>query len=78
MIGGYVYRGTKIPDLEGAYLYSDYCNGTIRAVVQRDGEVAAQRPIFNGPATITGFGQDNDGELYVLTQESGLLRVDPD
>jgi glucose/arabinose dehydrogenase len=78
VIGGYVYRGTRIPDLEGAYLYSDYCNGTIHAVVQRDGEVAARRPIFNGPATITGFGQDNDGELYVLTQDSGLLRVDPD
>jgi glucose/arabinose dehydrogenase len=77
VIGGYVYRGTRIPDLDGAYLYTDYCDGTIHAVVQQGGAVVAERPIFNGPTTITAFGQDNDGELYVLTQDDGLLRVGP-
>ena len=76
VIGGYVYRGAKIPDLDGAYLYTDYCNGTIHAVVQRDGAVVEDRPIFNGPSSTTAFGQDNDGDLYVLSQDSGLLRVD--
>ncbi len=77
VIGGYVYRGTRIPGLDGTYLFSDYCNGTIRAITQRDGEVVAERELFAGPESITAFGEDHDGELYVLAQGSGLLRFDP-
>jgi glucose/arabinose dehydrogenase len=77
VISGYVYRGANIPELEGAHLFSDYCNTQIRAIVEEDGQVVADRTLLAGPDLITAFGEDNDGELYVLSQRSGLLRLDP-
>ena len=76
-IGGYVYRGSKIPALTGAYLYSDYCDGTVNAVVEQDGKVADQRDLGVQGNQVTAFGQDQDGELYVLSQGDGLQRIDP-
>jgi glucose/arabinose dehydrogenase len=76
-IGGYVYRGSKIPALTGAYLYSDYCDGTIRAVVEQNGQVADRRDLPANANQVTAFGEDQDGELYVLSQGDGLQRIDP-
>ena len=75
--GGYVYRGTKIPDLVGAYLFSDYCNGAVRAVVVANGQVVANRDLGINASNIASFGQDAAGELYVISQSQGLLRIDP-
>jgi glucose/arabinose dehydrogenase len=76
-IGGYVYRGSKIPALTGAYLYSDYCDGTVKALVEEDGKVADRRDLGVQANQVTGFGEDQDGELYVLSQADGLQRIDP-
>jgi len=76
--GGYVYRGDRIPQLRGAYLYSDYCAGTVRAVRLLDAEVADRADLPISAAQIAAFGQDLDGELYVLSQSDGLLRIDPE
>jgi glucose/arabinose dehydrogenase len=75
--GGYVYRGKRIPDLVGAYLFSDYCNSTIRAIRVENGQVVAQRDLGIASASIASFGEDNDGELYVLSQSRGIFRIDP-
>jgi glucose/arabinose dehydrogenase len=78
VIGGYVYRGTRIPDLEGAYLFTDNCDGRIRALrLGEDGEVAQERDLgisVDGPTT---FGEDADGELYVAAGSDGVFRLDP-
>ncbi len=76
-IGGYVYRGAKIPALRGAYVYSDFCDSTIRSVTERDGKVADRRDLGVRASQVTAFGQDQDGELYVLSQGDGLQRIDP-
>jgi glucose/arabinose dehydrogenase len=76
-IGGYVYRGSKIPALAGAYLYSDYCDGAIRAIVEQNGQVADRRELGMTASQVTAFGEDQDGELYVLSQGDGLQRIDP-
>jgi glucose/arabinose dehydrogenase len=74
--GGYVYRGSRIPDLVGAYLFADYCDGEVRALTQAGGRVTAARRLGVDPGNVVSFGQDAAGELYVLTP-STVLRVDP-
>jgi glucose/arabinose dehydrogenase len=76
-IGGYVYRGSKIPALVGSYLYSDYCESMIRALVQEGGRITDQRDLGIRGNNVTAFGEDQNGELYVLSQGDGLQRIDP-
>jgi glucose/arabinose dehydrogenase len=76
--GGYVYRGSRIPGLAGAYLFSDFCKGGIEALRLRDGKVVEHRVFPLPVAQISSFGQDAEGELYVLVLEEGAIyRVDP-
>jgi glucose/arabinose dehydrogenase len=75
--GGFVYRGSRIPDLTGAYVFADYCEGDLRALRQEDGQVVTERLLGVGAANVAAFGEDADGELYVLSQGDGLLRLDP-
>ncbi len=75
--GGFVYRGDAIPDLRGAYVFADYCEGELRALTQDGGVVTAERLLGVRAENIASFGEDGDGELFVLSQGDGLLRVDP-
>jgi glucose/arabinose dehydrogenase len=74
--GGYVYRGTRIPDLVGAYLFADYCDGQIRGFTVRAGRVRTLRALGHDPGSVVSFGEAADGELYVLTP-SAVWRIDP-
>jgi len=71
IIGGYVYRGTAMPELQGTYLFSDLCSGFLRGL---NGATAMQAPNAN-TGTPLSFGQDGAGEIYVLTAENRVLRV---
>ena len=73
--GGYVYRGTEIPNLNGAYVFADYCEGRLRAFVQGGGRATGHR--FLGPkvASLSSFGQDAR-ELYAMTLAGGVYRID--
>ncbi len=67
VIGGYVYRGSAIPALKGYYVYGDFCTGNLWAAAPQNG---AWSPVTL-PATaasLTTFGEDSRGELYVGTQ----------
>jgi glucose/arabinose dehydrogenase len=76
VIGGFVYRGTKIPDLDGTYFFSDNCDGTIR-LLEPDGD--GVRAVDSGleAAAVSSFGQANNGTLYVVSLNDGVYRVDP-
>jgi glucose/arabinose dehydrogenase len=83
VIGGYVYRGQRIPALRGTYLYADYCFGHFGSLHMEGGQTVDAREITDdinpgGVSLITSFGVDNAGELYVLSQRGGLYRIDPD
>ena len=64
IMGGYRYRGTKIPSLYGTYLYADECGGQIYGLATNG--TGAWVNIFTNdtPLTITTFGEDQAGELY--------------
>jgi glucose/arabinose dehydrogenase len=71
--GGYVYRGTALPHLHGAYVFGDFCSGRIWAADRRGTgfrvrEVAATAPL------LTTFGEDRRGELYLATITGSLYR----
>ncbi len=72
--GGYVYDGTRIPSLSGAYIYGDFCSGRIWAL--KRGETGFGEPFELLPSThlIPAFGQTQDGEVYVLTYSPGIFR----
>ena len=75
VIGGYVYRGNRLPSLWGAYVYADYCSGSIWALRQENGSVTEQRLIAHLDGNITSFGEDAEGNLYLLTQGSGIYEL---
>lgn len=74
--GGYVYRGQAIPGLTGRYLFADFCSAQFWTLTRRgtdweDDELAVKLPSANS------FGQDHKGELYVLSMEGQVSRLDP-
>ncbi|MGY6501961.1 MAG: PQQ-dependent sugar dehydrogenase [Acidimicrobiales bacterium] len=77
--GGVVSRGDALPALRGAYLYSDFCDPTIYAVLQRDGvEVDFRSLEVQVPgAQVAAFGTGPAGEVYVLSLAGGVFRIDP-
>ena len=69
--GGYVYRGTKIPELNGAYIYGDYCSGRIWGLFNLEKGVSSPVELLDSKLRIASFGQGNDGELYVVDHKGG-------
>jgi glucose/arabinose dehydrogenase len=76
--GGYVYRGSAAPALRGTYFYADFCNGFVRSFRYQNGQAANQFewPLLNR-AGITSFGEDSEGELYLMTQAGSLYKIVP-
>ena len=72
--GGYVYRGNAIPELRGAYLYSDYCVSTLRGIRNSPAGIDAADfgAHLRGDAIVT-FGEGPDGELYAASITSGAI-----
>jgi glucose/arabinose dehydrogenase len=88
--GGYVYRGSRIPALEGSYIFGDWCSGEIwslppdfwmqdgagrtgngRTSTLSSGEIR----LLNLDIRVAGFGQDEHGELYILSFDDGAVHL---
>lgn len=69
--GGLVYRGSKLPELDGAYLYADYVSSRIWALRYdaAKGRVVANREIPTNGIPIASFGEDEKGEAYLLIHQ---------
>ena len=70
--GGYAYRGSANPDLDGVYLFADFCNGKIWALEQA-GSAWSMTLIVDSPYVISSFGEDEQGEVYVVDYGSGKI-----
>ena len=73
--GGYVYRGTDMPTLAGVYVYGDFCSGKIWGLRHNGEAVAEQALLVDSGLSITSFGEDADGNLYVLSRDQGIYRL---
>lgn len=77
IIGGFVYRGRKIPEIQGQYFYSDYCNSWVRSYTYiADGTNRAWHQwIDGGLGNIVSFGEDAQGELYICSSNGRVYRI---
>jgi glucose/arabinose dehydrogenase len=73
--GGYVYRGSRVPSLQGFYLYGDFCSGKLWSLVRLGGQWHSSL-ILTAGLQISSFGEDEEGELYVVDLAGSLYRFD--
>ncbi len=71
--GGAVYRGANLPEWQGVYLYGDYCSGRIWGLLRSPDGTWQNQELFQSGFTITSFGEDDGGEIYVLDYGGGVL-----
>jgi glucose/arabinose dehydrogenase len=78
--GGYVYRGSAIPDLQGLYFYGDFCQGWVRSLRYAAGTTieVTDWPTLRPGGSVLSFGEDTAGELYVLSSSGSVFKVVPD
>lgn len=72
--GGVVYRGDRLPEFQGIYLYGDYCSQRIWGLTRNAQGNWVNSVLFEGLGSITSFGEDETGEVYLVTHE-GQLRI---
>ena len=72
--GGYVYRGLRLPELSGAYVYGDYCTGKIWALRHDGAQITEQVQIMDSPLTISSFAQSPFGEIFILSFDEKIYR----
>jgi len=71
--GGFVYRGSAMPEITGVYFYADYCAGWVKSFTYSNGAATDQRDWNLGNVgSVTSFGVDAAGELY-LTSSNGRV-----
>jgi glucose/arabinose dehydrogenase len=75
--GGFVYRGTAIPALAGTYVFTDYCDSTLRTLTPSGNDEYRAGELGLDVENVSSFGQDNAGELYVLSQSRGIYKLVP-
>ncbi|MEV0613069.1 PQQ-dependent sugar dehydrogenase [Nonomuraea sp. NPDC050404] len=75
VIAGFVYRGQKIPWLQGQFLYGDFCAGWVRAAPMDDVTNSAE---VGKVEQLSSFGEGADGELYALSLQGPIYRIEPE
>ena len=73
--GGYVYRGSAVPAAAGRYFYGDYCSGTVWSLKLVNGVARQIRVEAFSVKNLTSFGEDNVGELYLVSGDGTVLRL---
>ena len=76
--GGHVYRGSAIPHLVGTYVFGDFCVGRIWGLTIDDQGVAtrADLGVSVPDGTLVSFGEDAAGELYILSFDGTVYRLE--
>ncbi len=75
--GGYVYRGSAVPVIAGDYFYADFCTGTVHGIRYPNVNVGDWTALLSPGGSISSFGQDAKGELYILQLTGSVYRIVP-
>jgi glucose/arabinose dehydrogenase len=88
VIGGYVYRGCRMEALRGSYFYSDHCDSSatrsfrtdeacsVGQIIPRSTDLVPE-PGDGSISSITSYGQDHEGELYLLDRAGEVFKIIP-
>ena len=71
--GGYAYRGTSYPALDGYYFFGDFCTGKVFSLYKDLSSSWIKTEIVDLPYTISTFGEDEEGNLYLSNYSSGTI-----
>lgn len=77
LTGGFVYRGTRLPELTGTYVYGDYETGKVWGLRYDGKKLTEHRELADTPLHIVAFGEGADGELYLLNYGGTIHRLVP-
>lgn len=72
--GGYVYHGASMPELEGWYVYGDFCSGRVWAI-DAAADAGAAIPLADTGKAIASFAQDASGEIYLVTFNNAIYKL---
>jgi glucose/arabinose dehydrogenase len=73
--GGYVYRGTALDALEGAYLFGDFGSGRIWGLFANGSGGYRRELLFDTEFNIPSFAESNSGEIFVLNYSGSLHKI---
>ncbi len=73
--GGYIYRGARIRSLAGRYLFGDYCSGRLWALAEASPGRWTMTQLLSTELRISSFGEDQDGEMYIIDHQGGVYRL---
>jgi len=77
--GGFVYRGSRITELRGAYVYGDFITGTVWSFRFENGQISNQQVLGElGQAGVAAFGEDQQRELYICSFDGGIYTLRPE
>jgi glucose/arabinose dehydrogenase len=71
--GGYVYRGARYPQMSGIYFFGDFCSGRVWGLRQEPSGAWNTASLLETDMSISSFGEDAAGELYVLDYGDGSI-----
>ena len=75
--GGYVYRGSRVLQLLGAYVYGDFCSGKIWALRHDGSRITEQMMIADTSLRISAFAQTPSGEIFILSFDEKIYHFVP-
>jgi glucose/arabinose dehydrogenase len=73
VVGGFVYRGRRVPSLRGRYVFGDLCTGVIKSFRVVAGKATDVRRFAELPTVLASFGRDSRGELYAVSVNDGVI-----
>ncbi len=73
--GGYVYRGESLPEWYGIYVFGDFCSGKIWGLLPDGAGGWQSSELFSTGLNISSFGEDVFGELYMVSHNGTLYRL---